>query len=440
MPLAAQLAALPEAQGERDELVSLYADMSGQRHSNAGAFRRRVAWWAHTLARACWERWDTHGGTLALAVDEDMPNRWAIDRAGRPLCLAVVVEELARQGQLVRVEEYVARRPSPVGRLARALQWVGAPAWRWLVASDEGLSDEALWPAVRGTWVVVTNVERAAELYLASLAPHPALFESVVSRAELEAQLAHLVPSGLNATDTSVLLTHLERDRRALLIEGDVVKLLYHRTDTRGIGEQERGIHAAKQAHARLSRQVDELHTRIDRAQAQAAEAVKRRAPRAVAASYVRSRHQLEEMLTKRVGALDTIRALLLKMEQATGDAEILRAYEVSEQTLRAILADPALQLEHVDAVVDGMAETLAAQEDVQAAMQAAVPADDDELADELAALQLEATAEAPKTPAEATAKAPSEAPAEAASPVLVKAPAVPQHAPRRTESLLESL
>lgn len=324
----------------------------------------------------------------------------------------------------------MARRPSPVGRLARALQWVGAPAWRWLVASDEGLSDEALWPAVRGTWVVVANVERAAELYLATLAPHRTLFESVISRAELEAQLANLVPSGLTATDTSVLLTHLERDRRALLIEGDVVKLLYHRTDTRGIGEQERGIHATKQAHAQLSRQVEELHTRIDRAQAQAAEAVKRRAPRAVAASYVRTRHQLEEMLTKRVGALDTIRALLLQMEQATGDADIMRAYEVSEQTLRAILADPALQLEHVDAVVDGMAETLAAREDVQAAMQAAAPADDDDdLADELAALQLEASAEAP---AEAPTEAPAKAPAEA--------PAAPQHAPRRTEALLESL
>lgn len=88
-PLAAQLAALPEA--GTPELVSLYADLSGQRHSNASAFRRRVAWWSSTLARACWEQWDRPSTPLVLHIDADMPNRWAMHTAGRPLCLAVVV-------------------------------------------------------------------------------------------------------------------------------------------------------------------------------------------------------------------------------------------------------------------------------------------------------------------------------------------------------------
>lgn len=430
MPLAAQLAALPEA---GTGLVSLYADMSGQRHSNAGAFRQRVAWWSSTLARACWEQWDRPSSPLVLRIDADMPNRWAMDSAGRPLCVAVVVvrvrylpqEELARQRQLVRLDEYGA---SSVSRLSRAWRALGASAWHWLTATDESMSDEALWPAVQGAWVVVANVERAAQQYLASLPPHRSLFESVVSRAELQACLADTVP-GLGETDVAVLLTHLERDRHAIAVDGDVVKLLYGRTDTRGIGEQERGIHATKQAHAQLSRQVDELRARIDRAQTQAADALRSKAPRSVATSYLRTKKQLEDMLTKRIGALETISALLLQMEQATGDADIVRAYEASERTLRAILSDPALQPERVDAVVDGLAEALHAQEEVHEAVQAAPPADTDDLAEELAALQLEAVT--PEQPAKAQV-----APAAAER----KLPAAPQHAPRQPEALLEEL
>ncbi|CCV00065.1 unnamed protein product [Malassezia sympodialis ATCC 42132] len=447
-PLAAQLAALPEA--GTSELVSLYADMSGQRHSNTGAFRQRLAWWASTLERACWEQWDRPSTPLVLRVDADMPNRWAMDSAGRPLCLAVVVvrvryspqEELARQRRLIRVDEYGA---SSVGRLARAVRALGAPAWRWLTASDDSTSDEALWPAVQGAWVVVANVERAAQRYLSSLPAHRTLFESVVSRAELQAHVAEMVP-GLGETDLDVLLTYLERDRHAIAVDGDVVKLVYGRADARGIGEQERGIHATKQAHAQLSRQVDELRVRIERAQAQAADAVRTKAPRTVATSCLRTKKQLEDMLTKRVGALETISALLLQMEQATGDAAILRTYEASERTLRSILADPALQPERVDAVVDGLADALHAQEEVHEAMQVAPPADTDDLAEELAALQLEAQA-APERPAEAQAapERPAEAqaapgtPAEAqAAAKRIELPAAPQHAPRQPEALLE--
>ncbi|WFD21221.1 hypothetical protein MCAP1_003482 [Malassezia caprae] len=426
-PLAAQLAALPEA---GTELVSLYADMSGQRHSNAGAFRQRVAWWSSTLARACWEQWDRPSSPLVLRVDADMPNRWAVESAGRPLCVAVVVEELARQRQLIRVDEYGA---SSVSRLSRALRAIGAPAWRWLTASDESTSDEALWPAVQGAWVVVANVERAAQQYLATLPPHRTLFESVVSRAEVQARVSDMVP-GLGETDMAVLLTHLERDRHAIAVEGDVVKLLHGRADTRGIGEQERGIHATKQAHAQLTRQVDELRARIDRAQAQAADALRSKAPRSVATSYLRTKKQLEDMLAKRVGALETVSALLLQMEQATGDADILRAYETSERTLRTILADPALQPERVDAVVDGLAEALHAQEEVHEAVHAAQPADTEDLAEELAALQLEAEREpATPEPAKPQAAPPAAEPAR-------ELPAAPQHAPRQPEAQWEEL
>ena len=154
-----------------------------------------------------------------------------------------------------------------------------------------------------------------------------------------------------------------------------------------------------------------------------------------MATSCLRTKKQLEDMLTKRVGALETISALLLQMEQATGDAAILRTYEASERTLRSILADPALQPERVDAVVDGLADALHAQEEVHEAMQVAPPADTDDLAEELAALQLEAQA-APERPAEAQAapERPAEAqaapgtPAEAqAAAKRIELPAAPQ-------------
>lgn len=89
MSLAAYVQSLPEARGSGDALVSLYADLSGTRASNPGAFRAKVEWWARTLGHVLWT--GLLPSAVTLTVDEALPNAFALASAGRPMCIAVVL-------------------------------------------------------------------------------------------------------------------------------------------------------------------------------------------------------------------------------------------------------------------------------------------------------------------------------------------------------------
>jgi len=77
---------------------------------------------------------------------------------------------------------------------------------------------------------------------------------------------------------------------------------------------------------------------------------------------------------------------------------QIIKAYETSTSTLRAVLADPALQRDRVDATMDALADALADQQEIDEAIQsggqlavagshAGAEVDEDELEKELQGL-----------------------------------------------------
>ena len=109
-----------------------------------------------------------------------------------------------------------------------------------------------------------------------------------------------------------------------------------------------------------------------------------------VALSYLRSRKQLEEILTKRIGSLETLESMLMRVESAAGDIEvscsdmklkgknrssgwpslqIMKSYESSTATLRAILSHPSLRRDNIDETMEAMAQASEDARDVQEAM-----------------------------------------------------------------------
>ena len=110
---------------------------------------------------------------------------------------------------------------------------------------------------------------------------------------------------------------------------------------------------------------------------------------KSVALSYLRSRKQLEEILTKRIGSLGTLESMLMRVESAAGDIEvscsamelkgknggsrwpslqIMKSYESSTATLRTILSHPSLRRD-IDETMEAMAQTSEDARDVQEAM-----------------------------------------------------------------------
>jgi hypothetical protein len=88
-----------------------------------------------------------------------------------------------------------------------------------------------------------------------------------------------------------------------------------------------------------------------------------------IALSHLKSKKQLEDLLLKRIGATQQLEAVLRSIDQAKGDIEIMAAYTTSTSTLKTILANPALDLDHVEKTTEELAEVMADQEEVDSAI-----------------------------------------------------------------------
>lgn len=118
-----------------------------------------------------------------------------------------------------------------------------------------------------------------------------------------------------------------------------------------------------------------------------------------MAKAYLLSKKALESLVAQRVGSLTNLQAALLSIDQAHGDASILRAYENSSKVLKEILARPEMKLEKVDAVMDSLKDGMENAEEIRRAIEiggqeiretSGVELSDDDLQKELLALEKE--------------------------------------------------
>lgn len=124
----------------------------------------------------------------------------------------------------------------------------------------------------------------------------------------------------------------------------------------------------------------------------------------------------LNELLSRRLGTLETLQTVYMKIEQASSDVEvraihtqsdcqlltsivgsqIMAAYETSASTLKTLLASPALKIERVDRTMEDLQDVLADEAEVRNAISSAsvggAEIDEDEILAELAGLVAEQT------------------------------------------------
>ncbi|KIM26744.1 hypothetical protein M408DRAFT_312477 [Serendipita vermifera MAFF 305830] len=117
-----------------------------------------------------------------------------------------------------------------------------------------------------------------------------------------------------------------------------------------------------------------------------------------IAKIQLKSRNALQALLTQRLGTLTTLTTSLNSIDQAHGDAAILKAYQGSARVLKEIMSKPEMQEERVGEVMDDLREQMENAEGVRRAVEeggwevveaAGQGVDDDEITKELAALEL---------------------------------------------------
>ncbi|KAG5635861.1 hypothetical protein H0H81_009844 [Sphagnurus paluster] len=447
MPASTQsnpiLALPPFASTSTSRLHALYADISRQKHSNPTSYTANVEWWHKSL-----ELIVSHGlqadttttSRLVLSAGAALMERVRIDGVGKPLALGAVLAELKARRVAIPRADFLSAPESIYApgwlptRIAAFV--VGRPLWWALeqmgVVGEEGVLGSGSGSGKGTTWwgeyVFVGLLERAGEEVLALQAARVGgagerLYSLDGFRQEFGTVLG--VDGAMSEGDAAVLLKFLERDKGAVIFNKDVVKFIVDDPSApREINAADRGILELRGAVANLHAQVEGLQTKMDECTHKASAALQQKR-KTVALSHLRLKKQLEDLLAKRLGSLDNLEATLLRVEAAAGDIEIMKSYESSTATLRAILAHPSLQRDSIEATMDALAEVNADAKEVDDAVRMGADLaigtgdviDDGELEEELRALVLEAENEQLENKLRGVDQVPSGAPSPA-SPV----------------------
>ena len=402
-------------------LPALYADLAAHRSSNKASFEASLEWWKELLNSATLagvlngpnvsshsakgkEPEISKADRLVLHVNQALLDELTLEDVGRPLGLGTVIVELQQRKEVVEKRQFLSsrlpfKRPSlgsssrnSTALSSRAASLAMAPL-TWAISQlslslgfGEPSNDasEEDWEKSKSSWVVLENVEKVAEAILSRYYSSPRLsaLDCLYSRRTFVEQLvkpafkatvsnsssAIVAPS---ETDLDVLLKYLARDRKVALVDKEVIKLELEpgsiESDAK-ISEHERGIVDVRDTHAKVEKQIEEIEKRIKERQSKVEKCLKENS-RSQALSYLRSKKTLEALLEKRVSTLETLHGILVKIEQAAGDIEIMKAYETSTASLKTLLGDTRLQPDRIDANMDEMQETLANADEVRQAI-----------------------------------------------------------------------
>lgn len=237
-------------------LKSLYSDISRQKHSNPTSYRSTVHWWHEVLQAVILKHWLPQSpDTLVLHALPTLADSFRYEGTGKPLCLATVIvspvgdrvldtstnvdsvkSELQEEKSYIPLTQFLTATKSiydPGWLPYRIANYViGKPLW-WalqqtgVVASGEVIeSDTQRWRRVKGDYVLRGLVESATQGILTHQRTKETgafadkLYNIESFRKEFSGvALPDVVLSDL---DMKVLLKHLERDAKVVVVDGKV--------------------------------------------------------------------------------------------------------------------------------------------------------------------------------------------------------------------------
>ncbi|KIJ16763.1 hypothetical protein PAXINDRAFT_75026 [Paxillus involutus ATCC 200175] len=379
------------ASTSKSRLQSLYSDITRQKHSNPTSYHAHVDWWQRTLEELVSRGWQTditspqqgkedvasQSNKLVLSARRAIVDKLRYDGVGKPLGLGSTIAELQRNKALIPLSQFLTSPQSVYDpgwlpyRIASLL--VGKPLW-WameqldVVRSEDSYSEAEMWKRIEGEHILLKLVERAADAVESSCGGM-CLADKLHTVASFRREFgSKALPGGsLSETDTKVLLRYLERDRKVIIQDKDVIKFVTADHD-REVTPVDRGILELKTAISNLQIQVDRLQGKMEETTNRISTALKQQ-QKSIALAHLRFRKNLEDVLTKRLGALQNLEATLMSVETAAGDLEIMKTYEKSTAVLQAILSHPSLHCEKIDETMDALAAANANAREVDEAI-----------------------------------------------------------------------
>jgi len=241
-----------------------------------------------------------------------------------------------------------------------------------------------------GNFVVVKNVEVAADEILKKMKEHTSTADRVLSRTDFLNRFATtLNPSApLTTDDLDVLLVFLARDRNAISYNAQTIKFKpEHEVVPLPVTEEDAAIANLRDTVANINAQIPPLMEKIAAADAAAREAVAaKQMVRAKAA--LRSKKLAENALAQRSDVALQLEQVYTDLQHAADQVEIVEAMRAGAAALKG-LNDKVGGAEGVQGVVDAVNEQMATTEDITNIInETNQPLDEYEIDDEFEALE----------------------------------------------------
>ncbi|CEJ58201.1 hypothetical protein PMG11_06867 [Penicillium brasilianum] len=402
----------------RNRLPSLYSDFTLQKKTNPDGYAVNIAAWEQALNRAAKRGYTSSRGIrvrsgsigssknttankkktdhLILRTDESLLRDLELPEWGRPVALSAVFDEAMRKHTMIPLSVYKTSGASLQKAQWRLIDPGALSPWNvmsWGVRQLKGFvvgSDGESAPKLQvQELVLVENLQEAADLVVKkATGGTSSKLDLIYSKESFIKEFASILHDSteLSDADFDILLLYLSRDSGAIAYDGKTVKFK-SKDESAQITQQDTTIASIKTLLSTLSKQVKDLEDKVVELTASAKTALADK-NRISALSAVKSKKMVEHNLHQRLNTLVQLEEVYAKIEQATGQVEIVRVMEASTGVLRGLHAQIG-GAERVEDVIEELREEMSKVDEVGTIMNEAGPVfDEGEIDEELEALE----------------------------------------------------
>ncbi|KAF1839456.1 hypothetical protein BDW02DRAFT_585120 [Decorospora gaudefroyi] len=381
-----------EAFKDRNRIKSLYADFRHQLETNPEGYHANIAAWTKALSDAARGGVIPSQGTthdlLSIRATDELARALQHPQYGKPTCLPAVFHEAVQKKEMVPLNNFLTSKES-----IYKTSWIPSP---WMVLQwslrQVGVLGQPQSPEKLGVgnFVVVKNVEVAADEILKKMKEQTSTADRVLSKADfLKRFSTALNPSApLTRNDLDVLLVYLARDKHAISYNAQTIKFKpEHDSLPLPVTDEDAAIANLRDTLANIHVQLPPLMEKIAAAQAAAREAVAvKEMVRAKAA--LRTKKLAESALAHRADVAHQLEQVYTDLQHAADQVEIVEAMRAGAAALKG-LNDKVGGAEGVQGVVDAVNEQMATTEEITNIIsETNQPLDEGEIDDEFEALE----------------------------------------------------
>ncbi|KXT08018.1 hypothetical protein AC579_2534 [Pseudocercospora musae] len=384
-----------EAFRSRSRLASLYSDFRFQRSTNPDGYQANSSAWLRALssaAKAGLIPSQTTGSNSRFVLESspELLRELQTQEYGQPLALGAVLEDAVKSKALVPLKEFLENTQSLYHK-----SWIPTP-WQgltWALRQAGLIGAGAHDRLVRGQFVVVANVESAAQVVLERARK---ISTSEADRIYSKNLFARTFSTSLGVEtisnhDLDVILTHLSRDLSALTFEKEsgVVKFkTAAEPQPMPITSEDRSIASLRTLVSELQPQIESLTSRIAELDMVARTAVSEKQT-IKAKTTLRQKKMANTKLQQRSDMLAQLEGVYASIEQASDQVQIVKVLQDSGKTLKSLNAQTG-GADKVSEVMDDLRESVMDTEQIGNAINevSAGEIDEGEVEDELEALE----------------------------------------------------